>query len=170
MNPERRPDLRVSDAERESTLERLRDAHAEGRLDADEFYGRLDAVYEARTYADLDALVGDLPAAGPTRFAARRPGSDPQVTPPTARVTRRPEAGSLSSMPAPLRVAWLTWATAVLINVIIWTAVSLGNGSLEYFWPIWVAGPWGAVLLGSTALWRINRGDGGRPHEIGPGT
>ncbi|MBX6357157.1 MAG: DUF1707 domain-containing protein, partial [Micromonosporaceae bacterium] len=36
------------------------------------------------------------------------------------------------------------------INVIIWAAVSLGSGDLVYFWPIWVGGPWGAVLLAIT--------------------
>jgi len=27
--------------------------------------------------------------------------------------------------------------------------VSIASAELVYFWPMWVAGPWGAVLLGT---------------------
>lgn len=151
------------------TLERLRDAHAEGRLDADEFYGRLDAVYNARTYADLDALVIDLPLAGLSRFP---PPQRQAVLPPTPTdSTPAPRATAagvslLAAMPPALRGIWITWATAVMINIIVWTAVSLGNGSAEYPWPIWVAGPWGIINLGITANWWFGRGDELR--KIGP--
>jgi hypothetical protein len=52
---------RVSDRERDAVGERLRDAAAEGRLDLDELNERLDAAYQARTYADLLPLTSDLP-------------------------------------------------------------------------------------------------------------
>jgi len=39
---------------------------AEGRLTADEHAERLDAVYQARTYAELAPVVADLPAMGGT--------------------------------------------------------------------------------------------------------
>jgi hypothetical protein len=41
--------------------ERLRHATAEGRLTADELEERLEALYAARTYGELDTLVSDLP-------------------------------------------------------------------------------------------------------------
>jgi hypothetical protein len=44
------------------------------------------------------------------------------------------------------------WATTVLINVVIWAIVSISSQELIYFWPIWVAGPWGAVLLVTTVF------------------
>jgi hypothetical protein len=54
--------LRCSDAERERTAQALR-VHCEaGRLTVDEFDQRLDAVYAAKTRADLAALAVDLPA------------------------------------------------------------------------------------------------------------
>ncbi|MGR8010314.1 DUF1707 SHOCT-like domain-containing protein [Streptomyces hypolithicus] len=56
--------MRASDAERERVAEVLRDAVAEGRLDMEEFDQRLDAVYRARTYGELEPLVRDLPAPG----------------------------------------------------------------------------------------------------------
>lgn len=57
------PELRASDADRDRVVERLRDAVAEGRLDMEEFEERLDAAYKSRTYAELEPLTRDLPAA-----------------------------------------------------------------------------------------------------------
>jgi hypothetical protein len=57
----RRATLRASDAERDQVAERLRDATGEGRLLAEELEDRLEAVFAARTYGDLDAVVADLP-------------------------------------------------------------------------------------------------------------
>jgi Domain of unknown function (DUF1707) len=57
--------LRVGDAEREAVAEILRREHVNGRLDAIEFQERLDGSLTAKTYADLDALVADLPADNP---------------------------------------------------------------------------------------------------------
>ena len=55
------PSLRASDDDRETLAERLRHAATEGRLSVDELGQRLDAVYAARTIAELDQLVSDLP-------------------------------------------------------------------------------------------------------------
>ena len=57
--PTRSP--RVSDTDREVTVTRLQEAAADGRLDLSELEERLDAVYSAKTRADLDALTADLP-------------------------------------------------------------------------------------------------------------
>jgi len=38
----------------------------------------------------------------------------------------------------------------VSINVTVWLLVSLGNGDLEYFWPMWLAVP-GAALFAVSA-------------------
>ncbi len=43
--------------------EALREAVAEGRLDMEEFDARLEAAYRARTFAELEPLTADLPAA-----------------------------------------------------------------------------------------------------------
>jgi hypothetical protein len=56
-------DVRSSDAEREATVVRLRDAAAEGRLTLEELAERVEAADGARTRADLARLVADLPAA-----------------------------------------------------------------------------------------------------------
>ncbi len=57
------PELRVSDAEREATVLRLREAGGEGRLTLEELADRVERADAARTRGDLDALTADLPAA-----------------------------------------------------------------------------------------------------------
>jgi Flp pilus assembly protein TadB len=57
----RDPDIRAADADRERTAERLRKAHAEGRLDLTEFQERLERCYESKMIGELAELVRDLP-------------------------------------------------------------------------------------------------------------
>jgi hypothetical protein len=52
-------------ADRERTIDVLKAAYGEGRLTKDEFDSRSARVLAARTYADLSAIVADLPV-GPT--------------------------------------------------------------------------------------------------------
>jgi hypothetical protein len=66
------PAVRASDAEREQLVARLRDASAEGRLTLEEFVERMTRAYEARTHAELDELVYDLPAGGDRGVVSRR--------------------------------------------------------------------------------------------------
>jgi hypothetical protein len=55
------PSVRAADADREATADRLRQHHAEGRIDVTEFEERLGRAYEAKTVAELRQLVNDLP-------------------------------------------------------------------------------------------------------------
>ena len=54
--------MRAADADRDRVVEFLKVAYSEGRLSKDEYDGRLEHALSARTYADLDQLVSDLPA------------------------------------------------------------------------------------------------------------
>ncbi|MFE7123986.1 DUF1707 domain-containing protein [Streptomyces sp. NPDC057617] len=56
--------IRASDADRDRIADILREALAEGRLDAEEHGERIDAVYRAKTLGELEPLVRDLPATG----------------------------------------------------------------------------------------------------------
>jgi hypothetical protein len=78
--------LRASDADRERVAEVLREAAGDGRLTMDELDERLDAVYKAKTYAELEPITHDLPATGtpaipaaaaadPTRFGGEATSS-----------------------------------------------------------------------------------------------
>jgi hypothetical protein len=55
--------MRASDQERDATVQRLQVAFAEGRLNDGEFDDRMRTALAARTHADLDKLLADLPAA-----------------------------------------------------------------------------------------------------------
>jgi hypothetical protein len=58
--------MRAADADRDAVVECLNMAFSEGRLSKDEHDNRLENALSARTYADLDQLVTDLPAARAT--------------------------------------------------------------------------------------------------------
>ncbi len=58
--------LRISDADREQAAADLSNHYAEGRLTHDEHAERLDAVWTARTHADLAPIFEDLPSARTT--------------------------------------------------------------------------------------------------------
>src|SRR6516162_9394953 len=69
--------MRACDTDRNRVVELLNVAYSEGRLSKDEYDGRLEGALAARTYADLDQIVTDLPV-------ARAPVMLP-VVPPLAR-------------------------------------------------------------------------------------
>jgi hypothetical protein len=118
------PSIRASDTDRERTAQLLGDHLAAGRLDAAEFEQRLTDAYAATTIAELERLLADLPAGV---SASARPAAD--VAAPV------------------LRAAWSSWALTALICLLIWTLTSFAQGHPLYFWPGWVIGPWGLVLL-----------------------
>jgi hypothetical protein len=55
-------ELLASDADRERAAERLRAAAGDGRLTPVELEERLESAFSARTEAELEPLVADLPA------------------------------------------------------------------------------------------------------------
>ncbi|WP_433080792.1 DUF1707 SHOCT-like domain-containing protein [Dactylosporangium sp. CA-052675] len=142
---DRREDLRAADVDRQFVAERLKAALDEGRLSLGEYDDRLKEAYAARTYGDLDVILRDLPGfhpAGGSQLAPQEPlADDPD---------ERRERGDTRSNPRWLIGIWSAWLVAVSVNVVIWALVSLSAGEAVYFWPMWVAGPWGAVLLVST--------------------
>jgi hypothetical protein len=73
--------IRLSDADRDRAAAELAEHYAEGRLTTDEHAERLDAIWTARTRADLAPIFDDLPRRAPEPPArGRRPrGSVPFV-------------------------------------------------------------------------------------------
>ncbi|HEY2523241.1 MAG TPA: DUF1707 domain-containing protein [Streptosporangiaceae bacterium] len=75
-----RENLRASHEDRDQTVEQLRVAAGDGRIDAGELEQRVEAALTARTYGQLAALVADLPtesARGGT--VAPRPKDDVRI-------------------------------------------------------------------------------------------
>ncbi|HET9871587.1 MAG TPA: DUF1707 domain-containing protein [Propionibacteriaceae bacterium] len=122
--------LRAADAERDRVITHLSDSFAVGRLSADELDQRLDRALRARTRAELQVLLADLPA----------------VEKPAERNVRR------RTDPA-ARLQWALWMVTALVCLAVWVATSVAHGSALYFWPVWVIGPWGVVLAAHSVAW-----------------
>ena len=58
-----RGQMRAADADRDRAVSFLTTAYTEGRLGKDEYDARLETALSARTYAELDHVVADLPGA-----------------------------------------------------------------------------------------------------------
>lgn len=140
------PDMRASDGDRDRVAESLREHCAVGRITVDELEERLEAVYAAKTLGDLERVTADLPEEDlyelpvPARREARS-------------APARKQGGDMLPKNAAL-AAWGTWAMVSGINFTVWLAVVIGTGESVYPWWIWVAGPWGLVLLAGTLLGR----------------
>jgi hypothetical protein len=163
------PELRAADVDRERVAERLRRAHGEGRISLLEFDERVAAAYAARTYGELAPLTADLPPEQPDGLAGRAGTASGRAA---REAAARAGAGALAGVAAGTsagaagmaaepaggrsrhggkRLAWrieaASWLFASVVNLVIWGIVSLASGVAVYPWWIWVAGPWGAVLL-----------------------
>ncbi len=147
-----RQHMRASDADRQQVIDRLRAALDEGRLKMEEYVDRMGLASQAVTYGDLAPLCADLPESGAVARPDPRPPAPAAAPPPPAVARRR-------GMPTALKVLWTIWGAAVSVNLVIWFIVSVSVHHLIYLWPVWVAGPLGAVLLAvSVGVGQIRRG------------
>ncbi|QXJ26713.1 DUF1707 domain-containing protein [Actinomadura graeca] len=135
--------MRASDADRDRVAESLREHCGVGRISMDEMNERLDLVYQAKTLGQLQEITSDLPEEDLYQLPV--PASQAKST---ASVAPRPK-GELYGRG--MRAMWGTWALVSGINVAVWLAIALA-GEVVYPWWIWVAGPWGAVILLSSLL------------------
>lgn len=120
---------RVSDEERQVVVEALTAQVGTGRLDLAAFDDRVRTVWAASTAAELARITADLPGV------------------PTAPGVSGVSVSKVPDRCAANRTELGAWAGIGLVNVLVWLAVSLGVGEAVYFWPVWVIGPWGLVLL-----------------------
>ncbi|HEY0127408.1 MAG TPA: DUF1707 domain-containing protein [Blastococcus sp.] len=134
------PHLRAADADRAAVATVLGRHMSAGRLTMDEYDERLARAYAAKTYGELDQITADLPST--------------ELAPPPAGSSAAP-VGAHGSWDADPH-SWRSWLTTSLIVLVIWAATSLATWDLHYFWPVWVIGPWGAVLLAQTLTRRGN--------------
>ena len=136
------PHLRAADTDRAAVADVLGAHMSAGRLTVAEFDERLSRAYAAKTYGELAELTADLPpltASTPASVPAPREERAPS---PAACATPNPWAGGWDQSHS-----WRAWVSTSLIVLTIWAITSLASWEFHYFWPIWVIGPWGAVLL-----------------------
>lgn len=137
------PDIRASDADRDRVAASLREHCALGRITMDEMRERLEAVYDAKTLGRLQEITSDLPEEDLHQLPV--PASQrTDIAPPATR--------SPMDLHWPgARGMWATWAVVSGINFTIWLIIVL-TGNVVYPWWLWVAGPWGAVILLNSLL------------------
>jgi hypothetical protein len=120
--------LRASDADRDQIIDRLRKATAEGRLAAHELEQRVTTALRARTYAELDATVSDLPGAG--RMTA------PSTAGWAVSTVRAHPALLLLAIPVGMVVAATLVALTTLWAILVVAMFVLGHGGHMH------RGPW----------------------------
>ena len=146
------PQMRAADTDRDAVAHRLGEHMTAGRLTVAEYEDRVARAYTAKTYGELADLTNDLPSSRPTVRPAPQSAA-------TGRCGPAPWGGAWSAGPW-RRAVWGTWLSTAVIVTTIWLITCLSAGAFLYFWPIWVIGPWGAVLLAQTLS-----GGGGRSHR-----
>ncbi|WP_067658714.1 DUF1707 SHOCT-like domain-containing protein [Nocardia harenae] len=134
---------RASDAERDGVVSLLGRHLADGRLDLAEYDERVARVYATRARDDLALLLSDLPTISDSAVQAAKPRG-------------------VRTLPLWQQIEFASWAGVSLLVLVIWAAISLGAGEFTYFWPVWVIGPWGAVLAFRVVTGFEGRGCGAR--------
>ncbi|MBI1759705.1 MAG: DUF1707 domain-containing protein [Actinobacteria bacterium] len=156
--------LRVGNAERERVVTRLNQAFADGQLELAELEERISVAYAAKTAGELRVLTADLstpPGSGAVEFVDRQPATpqdlrqalldlathkiNAKVERDRERPLRRARRSEMVHR-AGQRAMVATWATASVITFTIWLIIGVTSGFTSP-WFLWVAGPWGAVLL-----------------------
>jgi hypothetical protein len=160
------PHLRAADADRTAVAGVLGEHMAAGRLSLAEYDERLAKAYAAKTYGELSALTADLPTHSPTRLPQPAPAPGAGAGTAGASVARQGGrwGGAWNSY------AWQAWLRTSLIVTVIWAVTALASWEFTYFWPIWVIGPWGGVLLVQSLTGGSDHEDGGqecRPRRLG---
>ncbi|TFV72916.1 DUF1707 domain-containing protein [Blastococcus sp. CT_GayMR19] len=149
------PHLRAADTDRAAVATVLGEHMSAGRLTLDEYDERLTRAYAARTFGELEALTADLPPVSTGRAVETAPHTEPAPA---------PAAGAATWQGADPH-SWRSWMSTSLIVIAIWATISLASWELLYFWPVWVIGPWGAVLLAQTLMGGTD--DGGKRRQLG---
>ena len=153
--------LRACHADREQVIGTLQAAFGQGRLTRDELDARAGQALAARTYADLDALIADIPAG----LAAARPERPP------APARRWPLA----------RAAAKAAICLIIAAAAMWVAIISDPGSGDHNPPHPETGP--MVLLAMFAVfaalgilghgvvtsWKLRRSRRQLPPRPGPG-
>jgi hypothetical protein len=135
----RTPTVRASDADRERTVAQLRQHLADGRLAMEEFSDRVDEAYQAKTTADLQVVLRELP-----HVQVRDPASPEQ----------RAQANALERKRK--RELRNSIASYVIVNsflVAIWLVTSLASGEILFFWPIFPLLGWGIGV--ASQAWKV---------------
>ena len=145
--------LRIGDAERDAAAADLGEHYAAGRLTLDELNERLDAVFSARTFGQLNRIMADLPGPGRLTWRTAWPSAVPHAVwdpavfpyahlgmagppwPAASRPAGRRQAGELEALPTPAdRAGRFAALSLLLIAMLIWlfTALLFARGGFYH--------------------------------------
>lgn len=116
------PSTRVTDHERQATIDQLRLHTGVGRIDIDEFADRTERALTAQTAGELAEVTADLPF----------------MESPEARDRRVRSARQEALRP---------FLSVMALLVGIWLFTSLANREILFFWPIFPMLGWGIPLF-----------------------
>jgi len=125
--------MRAGDSDRKAVADQLKLALDEGRLDLSEYDERLQRTYGAKTFADLDGLLDDLPGTVPPQQSQVQPATS-AAGPATAPGPARSGANQVARWVGP-------YGGVILVCIIIWAITSASARHLTYFWPVWMLIP-----------------------------
>ncbi len=134
--------MRAADDDRRHVAEQLRLALEDGRLDLNEYDERVQGAYAAKTYADLDHLLTDLPNAAPLVPVSSSPSAETVAAGTAGTAVRKEWLGHV----------WTPWAKAVAFFTLIWSISWIADGHPDFYWPVWVLGPWAVLLVLRTGV------------------
>lgn len=137
--------MRISDTERQRTIDELRRHCAAGRIDVDEYAQRIEKVMSAATLEELDAVLLDLPMlriADPSKPGEGRPGS-----------WFEPKALSGAGAGRGRFVA----AATVLLTVLVVVSAAVLLALVSWGWAAVLLGGWVAGLMQGAFLRRRPR-------------
>jgi hypothetical protein len=123
--------VRAGDDDRQRVMELLQAHYVAGRLSSGELEERVERALAARTLADLDGLLADLPRPQPA--AGERSARGHAAT----QLGRGCHGGDTS-----FRAHATSYLLVMALLVTIWLLTSPGG----YFWPVWPMLGWGVGL------------------------
>ena len=140
--------MRISDTERQRTIDELRRHCAAGRIDVDEYAERIEKVMGATTLEDLDSVLHDLPMlriADPSK-PGERSGSGPLFD--VRALGSGARAGGGSRLGA---------AVTVLLTVAVVIAAAVLLAVVSWGWALVLLGGWVTGLVQGAVLRRRRR-------------
>ncbi len=151
---------RIGDAERESVIMRLSEAHALGQLDVEEFNERTATASAAKTAGDLAPLLADLPGDQALTTPSHTPkparssdGAHADRLVDREELRRRADNGDEAAQRRVAMAALSTWLVVAFITTAVWLATGFGGDG--GFWPIWPMIGLGIPLAAALARWKI---------------
>ena len=133
------PVIRASDTDRDRAVAQLRQHLADGRLTMEEFTERVDEAYAARTTADLEVALRELP-----HVRVSEPRTPEQRERAATRQRRRERE---------LRSHLVVYALVNAFLVGIWVVSCIAARELIFFWPIFPMLGWGLGL--AVQAWQV---------------